>query len=224
MIKKYVIAFTLIGLLSLSMAGCGDKQTQPDSDTKAKVEENQDKKEEEQAETVQSENDASSDAQESELTDEEIQNMMNPDNTLVLMNGAMYTGMTNEVKENNPDHTYKYVDRTEDGLTQIVNISVPNLPMTGDLYEYVKDNIKASGGENVADIVVEDRDPVGSYPAYSVQWTCTDNEVPCKAIGVVVTTDHYTYIYYFASPDEQFESMKDDFTDILGRVELREAY
>lgn len=140
-------------------------------------------------------------------------------NDMVFMDGANFTNMKVLYVENNEDGTYRYEDTTEDGLTRIVNMCVPNDRFEPDIESYIQRFVMERGGMAPEDIMVS-QDPNGGW---FVLWSDFFNDENYKALGKFDMTEHYAYLYFLSSPFYNFQSMGEVYDEVIKRVHLEQV-
>lgn len=150
-------------------------------------------------------------------------------NTLVLRNSASFTGTTPTVNENNEDGTYHYEDLTEDGMTTVVNISLPNGKTAEESEEdYVARAVTESATGQEREFTVskaEEYTEAFALPAYYFQCNRGSNEDSRVYTGVAVLSDGFTYLYYYNCPIDHYTlgGMEPVFEEMLQSLELVEV-
>lgn len=139
----------------------------------------------------------------------------------VLVYGPGFTGLTPLESDNDYHGGYYYADRTEDGLTVIVNCGFINDfgEQDADMDAYIFRKLEMVCGESPAGLDSHES-TFGSYPAYRLNWLTGGNEDFRNWDALMVCTDNYTYLYAFHTAADYAAEKEDLWLHVVSSLEL----
>ncbi len=141
-----------------------------------------------------------------------------------LINPTRFSG--SEVVETNNDYNggYRYKDRTEDGLTLIVNCCFINVMDTSEgVEEYALWTAREIGGSTPEGFVCTQDDKLTAnltYPAYLLKWETGSNEDARIWDAVFFMTDSHTYLFAFETTMDNRDEMYDTWYETFEALTL----
>jgi hypothetical protein len=130
-----------------------------------------------------------------------------------LVGGAMFTGMEPLVTENYADGGYYCSEKTEDGMTVIINTAKSNSIEEGESIEdYISRCAYDLSEEVLLDITItldEGYSDKFTYPVYLVSWFTGENKETRRWEMFFFMTDTHTYMYSFNSNVDNAKDMLD---------------
>ena len=144
----------------------------------------------------------------------------------VLVYSPGFTGLT-PVETNNDYHGgYYYKDKTEDGLTVIVNTGFKgdyNVDTDSSIEDYVIRCMSMVDEGTAQEASVEQNEEQTSrtsWPVYYATWLTGGNEDTTDWTAMFILTDHYTYAYAFGTDADFAGEMKETWYEALDMVTL----
>lgn len=198
---KFITGLLAISASAFILAGCADNTTQ----------------------TTQTSVPKATEAKATEVAEDDV-NYTPEAGVLVYSPG--FTGLT-PVETNNDYHGgYYYKDKTEDGLTVIVNTGFKgdyNVDTDSSIEDYVIRCMSMVDEGTAQEASVEQNEEQTSrtsWPVYYATWLTGGNEDTTDWTAMFILTDHYTYAYAFGTDADFAGEMKETWYEALDMVTL----
>ena len=142
----------------------------------------------------------------------------------VLVRTGRYTGLTETARYDDYYGGYYYEDRTEDGMTSIVNCGFENDMAAGEPMDtYIERAAMMVSDTEIHSFTAENSRELSTkmtYPIYTASWCTGYNEDTRQWDAMIVLTGSYTYLYAFHAAADHVADMEAERQRIFNDVVL----
>ncbi|MBQ0001739.1 MAG: hypothetical protein KBT01_09455 [Clostridiales bacterium] len=135
-----------------------------------------------------------------------------------------FDGAKELVSEEHEDGTYYYSSLTADGLTTIVNTSLPAADITGLTFEeYLIQQISGVNNGMPADVKVGENEALSekyTYPVFELSWQNEEGEEPYAAKAFFMLTDLNDFIYQLCATGDAMDGFDEFAAEAFDAIEF----